>query len=167
MQTSIEINLRPEGQEIDRAGETGREFLKSQGFSDEAIHGQISILRELIHNGIRYGKFTPSEDKITALIHLTENTIIFEVKNPVDETCFERLKELDKTIRFIRGYQDPFEAYLLKQKEAFQKSGYSETNGLELARIASEGRTILDFFVGEDNILNFYAVKNLDDNFRN
>jgi hypothetical protein len=167
MQTSIEINLRPKGHEIDEAGKTGSAFLKSQGFSDAEIHAQISILRELIHNGIRYGKFTPSKDKITALIHITENTITFEVKNPVDESCFERLRELDKTIQFIRGYQDPFEAYLLKQKEASQKAICSEANGLGLARIACEGRTILDFFVGEDNILNFCAVRNLDDDFRN
>ncbi len=167
MRTYIEINLKPVGHEIDKAGEKSGDFLKSHGFSDDAIHAQIMILRELIHNGIRYGKFTPSENKITAHIHIAENTITFEVKNPVDETCFERLKELDKTIQFIRGYQDPFEAYRVKQKEASQNSTCSEVNGLGLARIACEGRAILDFFVSEDNILNLYAVKNLDDNFKN
>jgi len=159
MQTSIKINLRPDGHEIDKAGEKSSNFLKSHGFSDDAIHAQIMILTELIHNGIRYGKFTPSENKITAHIHITENTITCEVKNPVDKTCFERLKELDKTIQFIRGYQDPSEAYLLKQKEASKNSTGSEANGLGLARIACEGKTIVDFFVNEDNILNLYAVK--------
>jgi hypothetical protein len=159
MQTSIKINLRPDGHEIDKAGEKSSNFLKSHGFSDDAIHAQIMILTGLIHNGIRYGKFTPSKNKITAHIHIAENTITFEVKNPVDKTCFERLKELDKTIQLIRGYQDPFEAYLLKQKEVSQNSTGSEANGLGLARIACEGKAIVDFFVSEDNILNLYAVK--------
>jgi hypothetical protein len=159
MQTSIKINLRPDGHEIDKAGEKSGDFLKSHGFSDDAIHAQVKILTELIHNGIRYGKFSPSENTITAHINITENTITFEVKNPVDETCFERLKELDKTIQFIKGYQDPFEAYLLKQKEASQNSTCSEANGLGLARIACEGKAIVDFFVSEDNILNLSAVK--------
>ena len=164
MQTSIEINLRPDGHEIDKAGKKSSDFLKSHGFSDDAIHTQIMILRELIHNGIRYGNLNKSENKITAHIHIAENTITFEVKNPVDETCFERLKELDTTIQFIRGYQDPFEAYLLKRKEVSQNASHSETNGLGLARIACEGRAILDFFVSEDNILNLYAVKSLNGN---
>jgi len=167
MQSSLEINLKPDGHEIEKVGEMSSDFLKSHGFSDEAIHVQIMILRELIHNGIRYGKFTPSENTISAHIHISKKTIVFKVKNPIDETCFERLEELDKTIQFIRGYQNPFKAYLLKKKEASQNSTCSEVNGLGLARIACEGRTILDFFVSEDNILNLYAVKNLDDNFKN
>jgi hypothetical protein len=167
MPTSIEINLSPDGHEIDKAGEKSSDFFKSHGFSDDAIHTQIMILKELIHNGIRFGNRNKPENKITAHIHIAENTITFEVMNPVDETCFERLKELDKTIQFIRGYQDPFEAYLLKQKEASKNSACSEVDGLGLARIACEGRAILDFFVSEDNILKLYAIKNLDDNFKN
>jgi hypothetical protein len=167
MQTSIEINLRPDGHEIDKAGEMGSDFLKSHGFSDNAIHTQIMILRELIQNGIKYGNINKSENEITAHIHIAENTITFAVMNPVDESCFEQLRELDKTIQFIRGYQDPFEAYHLKQEEASQNSGCNEVNGLGLARIACEGRAILDFFVSEDNILNLYAVKNLDNKLKN
>lgn len=164
MQASMEIDLRPDANGIDTAGEKGGNFLKSHGFSDNAISTQIMILRELIHNGMMYCNINRSENKITARIHIADNAITFEVMNPVDDTCFEQLKELDRTIQFIKGYQDPFEAYLIKQKEASQNSDGNEINGLGLARIACEGRAILDFFVSEDNVLSLYAVKNFDNN---
>jgi len=164
MQPSMEINFRPDEREINKAGKISSEFLKSHGFSDNAVHTQIKILRELISNGIRYGNLAKSENKITVQIHIAENTITVEVSNPVDETCYEQLKELDKTLQFIRGYQDPYEAYLLKQKENSQNSSHQEINGLGLARIACEGSAILDFFVSKDNILNLFAVKSLNGN---
>ncbi len=167
MENSIRLNLKPDGGDIEMAGQKSSSFLKSHGFSDEAVRVQIMILRELIHSGIKYGKFTPSKDEIIVHIQLAENSITLEVRNPVDETCFDRLKELDKTIQWIRGYQDPFEAYILKQKEASRNSSRNETNGLGLARIAYEGKAILDFFVSDDNTLNLFAVRHFDGNFRN
>jgi hypothetical protein len=162
MENSIRLNLKPNGGEIERAGQKSSNFLKSHGFSEKAVDVQIMILRELINSGIKYGKFTPSESEITIHIFISGKTVTFEVKNPVDETCFDRLKELDKTIQFIRGYQDPFEPYLIKQREAAQNPSPNDTNGLGLARVAYEGGAMLDFFVGEDNFMNLLAVRNLD-----
>ena len=164
MQTSMEISFRPNEHEIDNAGEISSDFLKSNGLSDNAIHTQLMILRELINNGIKYGDLSKSKNKITVHIHIAENTITVEVRNPIDEACFEQLKELDKTIQFIRGYQDPYEAYLLKQKETYKNPSHSEIIGLGLARIACEGSAMLDFFVSKDNILNLFAVKRLNGN---
>jgi hypothetical protein len=162
MEYSIRLNLKPIGGEIEKAGLKSSIFLKSHGFSDEAVDTQIMILRELITSGIKYGKLTPSEDEITVNIFISEKTITFEVKNPVDDTCQDRLKELDKTIQFIRGYQDPFEPYLIKQREAAINPSSNGTNELGLARVAYEGGAMLDFFVGEDNFMNLFAVRNLD-----
>jgi hypothetical protein len=162
---SIRFDLSPDGGGIEEADQKSSRFLKTHGFSKEAVDTQVMILRELIHNGLKYGKCTRTEDKMAVNISIEEYTITLEVQNSVDETCCERLKELDKTIQFIRGYQDPFEAYMLKQKEAFQDTSSSESNGLGLARIAYEGNAVLDFFVSEDNILNLYAVRNLDGRF--
>jgi len=167
MEKSFGFILKSNSGEIEKAGLRSSRFLRSHGFSEEAVDTQILMLKELINNGIKYGKHTPKGNEITVNICIAENTITFAVKNPVDETCCERLKELDETILFIRGYQDPFKAYLLKRKEAFENSSRSETNGLELARVAYKANAILDFFVSEDNILNLYAVRNLDGNFRN
>jgi hypothetical protein len=158
----MEINFRPDEKDIDKAGELSGDFLRSLGFSDKAVHTQLMILRELIKNGIKYGNVMKTKNEITAHIRIAENKITIEVRNPVDETCFEHLKELDKTIQFIRGYQDPYEAYQLKQKETNQNSSHHDTNGLGLARIACEGSVIIDFFVSKDNILNLCAVRSLN-----
>jgi len=162
MKNSIRLNLKPTGGEIKRAGRKSSDFLKSHGFSDDAVETQIMILRELINSGIKYGKFSSSKNKIIATIFISEKEITFEVKNPVDETCSDGIRELDKTIQFIRGYQDPFEPYLIKRQEAALDPSPNDTNGLGLAKIAYEGRAMLDFFVGEDNFMNLFAVRNLD-----
>ena len=98
MENSIRLSLKPIGGEIERAGQKSSNFLKSHGFSNKAVDTQIMILRELINNGIKYGKFTPSESEITVNIFISEKAITFEVKNPVDESCLDKLKELDKTV---------------------------------------------------------------------
>ncbi len=162
MENAIRLNLKPNGVEIEKAGQMSSQFFKSHGFSNEAIDTQIMILTELINNGVKYGKISPAENEISVNIIISEKTITFEVQNPVDETCFDGLKELDKTIQFIRGYQDPFEPYLIKQREAAQNPYSYDTNGLGLARVAYEGGAMLDFFVGEDNIMKLYAVRYLD-----
>ena len=93
--------------------------------------------------------------------HRRENIITVEVMNPVDETAENHLKNLDRTIQWIRGYQDPFEAYVERVKDVSKKPLSNEESGLGLVRMAYEGKAILDFFVGEDNILNVSAVSDL------
>ena len=84
--------------------------------------------------------------------------------SPVDTKYNHSLRELDKTIQFIRGYQDPFEAYSIKYKQA-AKSGYNdEANGLDLARIAYKGNVELDFIIDDDNTLIQSAIRKLDGN---
>jgi hypothetical protein len=161
MDKSIRLNLKPVDREIEKARLKIGNFLKSHGFSDETVNTQAMITRELINSGIKCGRSTSSEDEITLNIFIDENTITFEVKNPVDDSCFDRIKELDKTIQFIRGYQDPFEPYLIKKREIDENPPTNHGNGLGLARVAYEGGAILDFFVDEDNVMSLYAIRNL------
>jgi hypothetical protein len=72
------------------------------------------------------------------------------------------LADLDKTIQWIRGYQDPLEQYMINLSESSGASHLAGTNGLGLARIAYEADAIIDFYVSEDNILNLSAVSNLN-----
>ena len=137
-------------------------FLKSHGISEDIVHAQFRVIRELIKTGIKYGNFPQADTDIKINIQVDENTITIETKNPINETAFERLKELEQTIQFIRGYQDPFEAYMLKRKEASKNSSYEVTNALGLARIAYEENAILDFFISKDNDLFLSAVSSLE-----
>ena len=166
MKKTLKFNLKPLCQDIDRVGEKSSSFLRSHGFSDDTVKVQINILTELIKSGIKYASFTPSAKEITVRLQVDGNTCTMEVMNPVDESCNDRLRELDKTIQFIRGYQDPYEAYLLKMAEVAGRPSNAEANDLGLMKIAYEGGAILDFFVSEDNFLNLSAVGSFDDHHR-
>ena len=159
MKKSINFNLKPNSQNIEEVEKESSNFFKLHGLTDKTVQIQIMILNELIKNGIKYGKPTPSESEITVDIHIAKNEISIEVMNPLDETSCDRLKELEKTIQLLRGYQDPFEGYLVMQKKASKHSSNAEADGLGIARIAYEGQAIFDFFISEDNILNQSAVR--------
>ena len=61
-------------------------------------------------------------------------------------------------VQWIRGFQDPFEAYLERLKEVSSQSLDHEESGLGLVRIAYEGQSVLDFFVTENHVLAVSAV---------
>ena len=160
MKESITFNLKPNGHEIEKIRGKSCNFLKSHGLPDSTVQEHTFILKELVKTCIKYTNSKTSEKIMTVQIHINENKIIVEVSNPIDEIDNNLLEELDKTIQFIRGYQDPFEA-LIKMKEVSKNSHFKGSNGIGLARLAYEGRTMLDFFVSEDNIMNMSAVKSI------
>ena len=162
MKKSIRFNVKPGGKDIEKAREKGSEFLKSHGLTDATVRAQMTIFNELISNGTKFGNLKPPGNEMTVLLIIDKNAVTVEVSKPVNESSYSRLNELDKTIQWIRGYQDPFEPYTIKLSEVYTNSPPGETNGFELARIAYEAGAILDFYVSEDNILNLSAVRNLN-----
>ena len=167
VKTSIELSIKPVSSEIDNVGQRTCKLMKSCGVSDETVHGQIMLLRELIKTGKKYGGCPSSESEITVNVQLEKNTITLEVNKPINEEGFEELKEFDKAIQFFRGYQDPLEALTIKSKASFINSNRSHSNELDLFRIACKGNAVLDFFVSEDNILKISSTKKLEGNFCN
>jgi hypothetical protein len=166
MKNTLKFSLKPVCHEINKAGEKSSCFLKSHGISDDTVQAQINILTGLIKNGIKYASFTPSANEITVRLQVDANNYTIEVMNPVDETCSDRLKQLDQTIQFIRGYQDPYEAYSIRMAEVAAHLSDAAVNDLGLVKIACEGGAILDFFVSEDNFLNLSAVGSFDGDHR-
>lgn len=158
MERLTKIILEPKWDEIEKARNKSSDFLKAHGFSDDTVYALTMVIRELIENGIKYGNFTPPENKVILGIDIGENIITVEVINPVDETAYSHLKKLDKTIQWIRGHQDPFEAYIEKLKEVSKRPLSDEESGLGLVRIAYEGNAILDFFLDENNLVSVSAV---------
>lgn len=139
-------------------------LLRSIKFSERSVQTQIMIIRQLLKNGIKYGNFAESENEITINIHITDQTFTVEVMNPVDPKYSNHLGELDKAIQFIKGYQDPFEAFIIKCKETADNSYHGESNALDIARIAYKGNVTFDFIIGENNTLIQTAVKKLEKN---
>ena len=167
MKKSIEFNIKPDWDEIEKVRNESAEFLQSHDLSDDTIHSWSMIISELIENGIKYGDFKMVADKVVVVINLERNTVTIEVFNPVDESALKHLSRLDRTIQWIRGYQDPFEAYINRIKEVSQKPLQDNESGIGLVRIAYEGNALLDFFVGDNNLLNVSVVSNLDGDDRN
>jgi hypothetical protein len=163
VKNSINLNLDPIDQNIEKLRKKIGTFLKSHDISDEAIHSQFKVIRGLIKTGIKYSNFSPADNKIMVTVEVEENIITAVINNPINETGFDRLKELEQTIQFIQGYQDPFEALTIAQKEAFIYSSHKHSNALDLSRIAYEENVILDFFVNENNVLQLSAIKRIDE----
>jgi hypothetical protein len=158
MEDSLKITLNADWDEIELVRKRGSKFLKYHGFSDDDVHSLVMVISELIENSIKYGNFKKSQSKVSVTLNITKNLITIEVNNPVDEKTAYDLRRLDRTIQWIRGYQDSFEAYIERMKEISKKPLQDDESGLGLVRIAYEGKAILDFFVREDNILNVSAV---------
>jgi len=158
---TMEFSLKSNGGGIKKLERKSSNFLKSKGYSDDIIETQIMILKELIISSKEFDDLRPSEFDVSVQLHIEDNTITVEVKKPVCESDYGKLEALDKTIQWIRGYQDPLEHYMINLAEASGASHIAETNGLGLARIAHEADAIVDFYVSEDNVLNLSAVSNL------
>ena len=159
MEKSINLIVKPKWNDVEEVRNKSTDFLRSNGFSKDGTEAITMVISELIENGIKYGSFA-SEDNVTANIHIGDKILTVEVIHPVDETTYVHLRNLDKTIQWIRGFQDPFEAFIERLKEVSKKPLGDEESGFGLVRIAYEGKAILDFFVNEDNILNVSAVSN-------
>jgi len=161
MNNSIELKVIPDWEEIEKTRKNFGQFLKEHGLIKDLINSQEMVLSELLENSIKYGNFKKSGSNIIINLFIDRSIIIIEVNNPIDDKSAEHLKRLDKTIQWIRGYQDSFEAYTEKLKEISKRSFEDEESCLGLARIAYEGKAILDFYVLEDQ-LNVSAISKVE-----
>jgi hypothetical protein len=157
MKKFIKLFLNSNGNGIEKASEKTAEFLNSHGLPDIIVQEQVIILKELHNICLGYSGCESPQRNMTAQIYINGDKITVEISNPINGIQNKQLEELDKIIQFMRGYQDSFEAYL-KMKE----NSINGSNGLALARLAYEGKTMLDFFVSEKNMMNMVAVRKLN-----
>lgn len=162
MKYSLKLHLTQDGIKSHEEEKKCIGFFRSRGFSHDTVRVPVKILRELIKSSLKYGKAKPAANEIAVHLMTDQNTYTIEVMNQVDETCSGRLENLDKIIQFIRGYQDPSEAYLLMKQEASNNYAYDVTDGLGLARIAYEESATFDFYISKDNDLIISAVSSLE-----
>jgi hypothetical protein len=157
MEKSLKIDVKPTWEDADRVREKSHDFLIAHGLSQDVAYALSMTTCELFENAVKYGDFGNGEDTVYVSVELGDKEITIEVKNPVREKS-EYLVELDKTIQWIRGFQNPFQAYAEKLKEISEKKLKDGESGLGLVRIAYEGQAILDFYIDERNVLAVSAV---------
>jgi len=135
-------------------------FLSDRGI-DQAITDAVSMsLTELLENAVKFSN--PGTGSIEYSINLDNKIIMIEVKNILYQNQDYHLEKLEKTVQWLRGYHNSFEAFYEKLKEVsmIALDNHSES-GLGLARIAYEGRCIVDFYVNSKNIIAVSAIYQL------
>jgi len=162
MKETAEFFFKTNGKGFNILRRKSDQFLKSNGMPDNLVSEQIMIIEELVKFSSTFGKIAFPYNQISVRINIVEKAIRIEVSKPIDETAVYHVKELDETIQFIRGFQDPFEAFQ-RMKAVFSSPNCNGSKGIELARIAYEGKAIVDFFVNEEYILNLSAERSLMD----
>ncbi len=158
MSAELVMTVSPDWKELERVNSTAFEFLRKQHLTDECVNRFTMVICELVENGIKYGSRELNGATVQVQIRITENNFTVEVSNPFNASSLPFLHELDHTLQWVRGFQDPFEAYLARMKAISHEAPEANKSGLGIARIAYEGRASLDFFVNDNNTLNVSAV---------
>jgi hypothetical protein len=153
----LALEIPPEWDAIDRVREQFISCLTEAQESRPVVDSIAMVACELLENAIKYGTFDAGQ-QVGVALEVTDTAITVEVRNPTADENLPQLNRLDRTIQWIRGYQDPFEAYLARLKEVSLQSPESADSGLGLVRIAYEGESALDFFLGESGDLAVSAV---------
>jgi hypothetical protein len=158
MKNTMRVTLSPDWDEIEPLRLQAHDFFGSHRLSGNIIQSLVMVLGELLENSVKYGSYKTTGSQIQTSIHVGMKIITIEVTNPIDDSSLDDLKRLDWMIQWVRGYQDPFEAYIERLKEVAKRPLQDKESGLGIVRIAYEGDVILDFFVSEDNLLTVSAV---------
>ncbi len=157
MNDKVKIEIKPRWEEIAGISDASASFLRSHGVPADQVETFAMVVVELVENGLKYGAFHDPQSRVTVHVQIAGGSVIVEVTNPFEESTHPHLQRLDRMIQWIRGYQDPFEAYVERLKQVAGKPLADEESGLGLARIAYEGRAILDFFT-DGYLLNVSAI---------
>lgn len=149
MTHELNLTLRPDWQEVEQLNEQAMEFLRGTGIADAEVDTYTMVICELAENGIKYGD--PSQP-ISLDVQVRAKTVSVQVKNKVRSEAQGHLRELDQTLQWIRGVQDPYQAYLERIRELSREPIANARSCLGLIRIMYEGRSDVDFVLDDDTL---------------
>jgi hypothetical protein len=148
---ALELRLPPRWDALPSAWEPCRKTLRDAGLRDDDVYSLCMVAQELLENAVKYGEFEDDGDAVGLAIGVTGEEVTIEVRNRVSSEP-GRLRKFDQAVQWIRGFQDPFEAYVEKMKSASAHHYAEGKSGLGLARMAYEGRCIVDFYLDEQEL---------------
>ena len=157
IKSEFKLSFMPDWIELENVYNTAYNFFSAFSFNSEYINMFTMITCELVENSIKYGDFHKHK-KVEVFVKIFQKKIMIIVRNPVGESSEPYLHELDKTIQRVRGFQDPYEAYIERMREISMEPFDNDKSGLGIVRISYEGHATLDFFINEEKILNVSAV---------
>jgi hypothetical protein len=158
MENILDISMVSDWEKIEGIREKGEEFFKLHNIPHDDMQALVMVLNELVENAVKYGSGAGGEKEVRLRIEFSDKIITIEVMNHVNGTSEVHLDRLDHMIQWIRGHQNSFESYIERIKEVSTKPFDDEESGLGLARIAYEGKSIVDFFVDNNKLLTVSAI---------
>jgi hypothetical protein len=154
--SSLELDVAAEWSAIRPTWDPCQEALRRGGLSEDESYALCMVAQELLENAVKYGD-AASGRPIHLSVRIGEADVTVEVTSRVaaDDT---ELHRFDRAVQWLRGYQDPFEAYVERLKLVSAESYRGGQSGLGLTRIAHEGKCLVDFYVDEESTLAVSAV---------
>lgn len=162
MDDSLRLRVGASWDEVTRVRDQTEAFLLDHGFTGDVVEALTMVACELTENAVKYGAFGGADGWIDVEMSIRPSELIIEVQSPVATGDDDAVSRLDYAIQWIRGHQDPFEAYVERLHDVSAQPLASTESGLGLVRIAYEGHSILDFYVDDENMLAVSAVYPLD-----
>ena len=157
----MHIDLAPDWDKLEGIRLDAGRFLEQHGATSVINHSMVMVLSELLENSVKYGSFSESADQVSVDLEYGRNQITVEVTNPISESSLADLDNLDRMIQWVRGFQDPFEAYVKRLREISKKPLDDRASGLGIVRIVYEGQVDLDFFVTNKDLLTVSAIRDI------
>ena len=154
----LRCSVLPQWDEIEVVRDKTVAFCREQGLIDEVTDAVAMVTSELLENANKYGTTTAEHPEIEVRLTCRSSSVTVEVRHDTAPGSAAHLLRLDRMIQWIRSYQDPFQAYLERLREVSTQSLEHRESCMGLVRIAYEGRSIVDFFLDEDNTLTVSAV---------
>ena len=162
MKKFIQSNLIVNKGGADRLMEKIIALLKAYNCSDDFTRTQIEIIEQLIERGSHFGMKNTEDPEMMLCLSIEGGGITVEVKVKVAESDNDKLEDLDRTIQRIRGCHAPFRPHMANFRQAHSHSKNNSMNGFELSRLVFDAGVDVDFYVNEEDILNLFAVRNLE-----
>lgn len=162
MTRTLSLDVDPVWESIDQVRRENESFLRTHGIPQPSVEALSMVTCELMENAVKYGYFDGDVKRIESRCTVESDNVVLEVRSPVRPGDDAAMARLDHMIQWIRGYQDPFQAYLMRLREVSSQSMETSESGLGLVRIAYEGQSVLDFFVDSASVLNISALHTLE-----
>ena len=157
MAHELKLTANSDWNEIARVNTEVAAFLRNASLSPQNVDTFTMVACELTENGIKYGRHDASA-AVTLLVSVSDRTVSITATNGITTGSRKHLHELDRTLQWVRGFQDPFEAYVERVKQISREPLGQAKSCLGIVRIVHEGRATIDFVLGEDESLSVSIV---------
>jgi hypothetical protein len=157
VEKNFEMTIVPNWPEIDTVYNKANNYFSSFNFNLDYVDRVTMVTCELVENAIKYGNFQ-NEEKVKVGVKIKNDKVTIVVKNPIGEKSLPYLRELDKTIQWVRSFQNSYEAYIERMRRISTEPLNFVKSELGIVRITHEGQATIDFIIHDGKMLNVSAV---------